>query len=166
MALLHLSRRHLGDGWMCEGFDGLLWISISLLTASFLAATLLPGSSEILLVALIVQHPDAALLFVLVATVGNTAGSVVNYVLGLWLGRPVAERFPKIVSEEWLERSEVWFNHYGMWTLLFAWVPVIGDPLTVVAGVLRTRFVPFVLLVAAGKSARYLVIAAGVQAFS
>lgn len=144
----------------------MLWASISLLTASFLAATLLPGSSEILLIALIVQYPDEALPFIMVATVGNTAGSVLNYLLGLWLGRPVAERFPKIVSEEWLERSEVWFNHYGMWTLLFAWLPVIGDPLTVVAGVLRTRFIPFLLLVAAGKTARYIAIAAGVRAFS
>ena len=144
----------------------MLWASITLLTASFLAATLLPGSSEILLVALIVQHPDAALLFVLVATVGNTAGSVVNYVLGLGLGRPVAERFPKFVSKESLARAEDWFSRYGMWTLLFAWVPVIGDPLTVVAGVLRTRLVQFVLLVAAGKSARYIAIAAGVRAFS
>ena len=75
-------------------------------------------------------------------------------------------RFPKIASKESLARSEAWFSRYGMWTLFFAWVPVIGDPLTVVAGVLRTRFVPFLLLVAAGKSARYIVIAAGLRAFS
>lgn len=143
----------------------MLWAALSLLTASFLAATLLPGSSEVLLVALIVQYPDAVGTLVLVAAVGNTGGSLVNYALGIWLGRPVAERFPRIVSRNRLEQAEAWFARFGKWTLLFAWLPVVGDPLTVVAGVLRTQIIPFIVLVAVGKLARYLVIAAGVQAF-
>lgn len=142
----------------------MLWAALSLLTASFLAATLLPGSSEVLLVALIVQYPDAVGMLVLLAVVGNTGGSLVNYALGMWLGRPVAERFPRIVSRNRLEQAETWFARHGKWTLLFAWLPVVGDPLTVVAGILRTHMIPFIVLVAAGKLARYFVIAAAVQA--
>lgn len=70
--------------------DKLPWAALSLLTAAFLAATLLPGSSEVLLVALIVHYPDAVGMLVLVAAVGNTGGSLVNCGLGMWLGRPVA----------------------------------------------------------------------------
>ena len=127
--------------------------------------TIILASTPVLLIALIVQYPDAVGLLVLVAAVGNTGGSLVNYALGIWLGRPVAERFPRIVSRNRLEQAEAWFARYGKWTLLFAWLPVVGDPLTVVAGVLRTHIIPFIVLVAVGKLARYLVIAAGVQAF-
>ncbi len=140
--------------------------SLALLTASFLAATLLPGSSEVLLVALIVQYPDSVSTLVLVATLGNTGGSLVNYALGFWVGRQAAERFPSVVSPRRFEQAEGWFGHYGKWTLLFAWVPVIGDPLTVIAGVMRTNLIPFLLLVTAGKLARYLAVVAGVQAFT
>ena len=104
-------------------------------------------------------------MLVLVAAVGNTGGSLVNYGLGIWLGRPVAERFPRIVSRNRLEQAEAWFARNGKWALLFAWLPVVGDPLTVAAGVLRTHIIPFIVLVAAGKLARYLLIAGGVQAF-
>ncbi|MCT7374929.1 YqaA family protein [Chelativorans salis] len=138
--------------------------SFSLFFASFLSATLLPGASELLLIALLTQSPEAAGILVAVAAAGNTAGSAVNYALGYWIGRPVAERLPFILTKKRLEQAEGWFGRYGRWSLLFSWLPIVGDPLTAIAGVLKTGFGPFLVLVALGKTARYMAVAAGVQA--
>jgi len=98
-------------------------------------------------------------LLVAVATAGNTLGSVVNWGLGRyllhWADRPW---FP--FSRAQLARASERFNKYGVWTLLFAWVPVIGDPLTFAAGVLQVRFALFLPLVAVGKGLRYVLIGA------
>ena len=89
-----------------------------------------------------------------VATAGNTLGAVANWALG----RYAATWRTRLTSldEDNFERACRWFNRWGIWCLLFSWLPVIGDPLTLVAGVLRTAFIPFVLLVLVGKAARYL----------
>jgi len=120
-----------------------------MLLSSFLAATLLPLGSEVVLIALIHQQLNVGLL-IAIATLGNVLGSCVNYWLGYWGAN-------KFDSEHYLERFERW----GTWSLLLAWVPVIGDPLTVVAGSMKVRFATFVALVTAGKLLRYLVIAYG-----
>jgi membrane protein YqaA with SNARE-associated domain len=89
-----------------------------------------------------------------VATAGNTLGAVVNYGIGRYAATWRAGLFS--LDDSTFERACRWFNRWGSWSLLLSWPPVIGDPLTLVAGVLRTAFLPFVLLVLVGKAARYL----------
>lgn len=130
---------------------------LALFASAFLAATILPAQSEALLLALILDDPSAVGWLILVATVGNTLGSVLNW----WLGRYVhhfqdRRWFP--VSKESLHYAEQRFRKYGLWSLLLSWVPIIGDPLTVIAGILRVPFRTFLLLVGIAKGARYLVI--------
>jgi len=130
-----------------------------LFLTAFLAATLLPLSSEAVLAALgNASGFDVALLFA-IATLGNTLGAVVNWTLGRyclhWAGR---RWFP--FSEDQLSRAGERFRHYGIWSLLFAWLPIVGDPLTFAAGVLRVPFLPFVILVGFGKAARYAAVLA------
>lgn len=130
---------------------------LSLLGVSFLAATVVPGSSEVMLVAMVFQHPDNVATLLLIATVGNTAGSAVNWVLGRWLQRFSGRRwFPATQSQ--LDTASRWFNKYGIWSLLLAWLPIVGDALTVIAGALRVNIYAFVALVAIGKAARYVAV--------
>lgn len=128
----------------------------SVFVTGFVAATLLPASSEILLLALFQQGYIPWLLW-LAATTGNTLGSCVNWYLGREILRFQHKRwFP--VGAEQLQRAETQFKRYGRWTLLLAWLPVVGDPLTFIAGSLRMRFDLFVVLVALGKGLRYAAI--------
>lgn len=134
-----------------------------LFLASFLAATILPLSSEVVLGYLLI-HDFCPYSIVLVATSGNVLGSVVNYGLGV-LGSGIF--FQKVlgISNLEIEKAESRFKKYGFFSLLFAWVPVIGDPLTVVAGILKIKFSIFLFLVGLGKFARYVFIAWAVLAF-
>ena len=129
---------------------------LGLFVAAFLAATILPLSSEVVLTALLLNGLSPAAL-VLVATIGNVLGSIVNYGLGYWAGQELIRRWLKMTEKE-LVSAEQRFTKYGLLSLLFAWVPIIGDPITVVAGILRINLLWFILLVAAGKLARYVVI--------
>lgn len=136
-----------------------------LFLSALLSATLLPGSSEALLVALLLAGGQPPLALFLAATAGNVLGSLVNWLIGLSVERFRSRRwFP--VSERDMARAQRWFARYGLWSLLLAWLPIIGDPLTLVAGVMRVRLLPFLLLVTAGKAARYLAVihAAGFMA--
>ncbi len=130
---------------------------LGLFLASFLAATILPFSSEVVLGVLLVNGLNPAAT-VLTATSGNVLGAVVNYGLGL-LGSGVVFKRILRLSEPEIQQAEKRFKTYGVFSLLFAWVPVIGDPLTVVAGLLRINFPLFLLLVTLGKGIRYLLIA-------
>ena len=132
---------------------------VGLFLAALLAATILPAQSEALLAALIAGGAHPVWLLIAVASTGNILGAVINWGLGrgLTLYRD-RKWFP--VSQKALARAEGWYHRYGRWSLLFSWVPVIGDPLTVIAGSLREPFVGFLVLVAIGKIGRYLVIAA------
>jgi membrane protein YqaA with SNARE-associated domain len=127
-----------------------------LFVSAFAASTILPMSSEVVLAGLAVADPTDAWLLLAVATTGNTLGAVVNWALG----RYAATWRTRLTSldEAKFERACRWFNRWGIWCLLLSWLPVIGDPLTLVAGALRTAFIPFVLLVLVGKAARYLFI--------
>jgi membrane protein YqaA with SNARE-associated domain len=138
---------------------GPLFVQGALFVSAFLSATLLPGSSEALLVALILRGGFDPIVLVLIATVGNTLGSLFNWACGRWLmHRSDARWFP--VSERHLGRARCWFQRFGLPSLLLAWVPVVGDALTLVAGLLGVRWAPFVVLVGLGKLARYGVVAA------
>ena len=124
--------------------------------SAFFAATILPFYSEFTLLGLLVQgEPPAALL--LVATVGNTLGSVVNWVLGRYLLHFKDRRW-FYFSDRQIERGQAWFNRYGFWTLLLAWMPIGGDALTLIAGIMRVPLITFLVLVAIGKSVRYMAV--------
>ncbi|WP_275692701.1 YqaA family protein [Rheinheimera hassiensis] len=128
----------------------------SLFCSGLLAATLFPASSEIVLLALLQQGYNPLWLFI-AATAGNTLGSCVNWYLGLKLLNFQHKRW-FAVSAAALSRAQQQFQRFGSWSLLFAWLPVVGDPLTFVAGVLKVRFKVFLLLVLVGKAARYAIL--------
>ncbi len=130
----------------------------ALFLAAFLAATLLPAQSELALGGLILagHHPVWAL--IAAAALGNTLGSCVNWFLGAHLARLRGRKwFP--IKKEALERARKWYGRYGRWSLLLSWAPIIGDPLTLAAGLLREPFPSFLALVAAAKTGRYLAVA-------
>ncbi|OOY64674.1 YqaA family protein [Solemya velum gill symbiont] len=129
---------------------------IGLFVAAFLAATILPLSSEALLSTLLLSGLSPVAL-VIVATTGNALGSLTNYALGYWGSKEVIKQWLKVSEEEFI-KAEQRFVKYGLFSLLFAWVPIIGDPLTMIAGVLRIRLLWFLILVTAGKLMRYIVI--------
>ncbi len=130
---------------------------LGLFLSAFLAATILPLSSEIVLSFLLLSGLDPVLLVAL-ATVGNVLGSLVNYAIGFWGSIFVINKILR-VSEAQFEKSEQRFRKFGAWSLLFAWVPIIGDPLTLIAGVLKVNIVWFLVLVILGKLGRYIVVA-------
>ena len=132
-------------------------IYLSLFVISFIAATILPFSSELTLAGLVATSNYDNLLLLIVASLGNVLGSVVNWILGFY-SRDLSTKkwFP--FKDEQIEKSSKWFNKFGRWSLLFAWVPFIGDPLTIVAGLFRVKFLEFLILVSIGKVGRYLVI--------
>lgn len=122
--------------------------------AAFLAATLLPFYSEIVLVSMAYDGEIEWVWLWLAASLGNTGGACVNWWLGRYLLHFEGRRwFP--VKREALHLAQERFQRYGQWTLLLSWLPVGGDALTVAAGVLKVHFVPFVLLTGIGKGARY-----------
>ncbi|OZB67363.1 YqaA family protein [Stenotrophomonas acidaminiphila] len=131
---------------------------LGLFFAALLAATLVPAQSETVLVGLLVAgHP--AWLLIAVASAGNVLGSVINW----WLGRGLLhfrERrwFP--VSAQALARAQARYQRFGSWSLLLSWVPIIGDPLTLAAGVMKEPLWRFLLLVTLAKTGRYVVLAA------
>ena len=132
-------------------------IYLSLFAISFLAATILPFSSELTLAGLIATSDYDNLLLLIVASFGNVLGSLVNWALGSYSRNLTTKKwFP--FKETQIERSSKWFRKFGKWSLLFTWVPVVGDPLTLVAGILRVKFIDFIILVAIGKVSRYLIV--------
>jgi membrane protein YqaA with SNARE-associated domain len=132
-------------------------IYLSLFGISFLAATILPFSSELSLAGLISTSNFNNTLLLIAASLGNILGSVVNWLIGFYSRNFTSKKwFP--FNETQITRSSKWFEKFGKGSLLFAWVPILGDPLTLVAGLLRVRFLDFIILVAIGKVSRYLVV--------
>ncbi|MEE4820701.1 YqaA family protein [Pseudomonas alliivorans] len=130
-----------------------------LFMAALGAATLLPMQSETVLAGMLLSQAYPAAVLLLVATAGNVLGSVLNWLLGRSIIRLRHKRwFP--ASEAQLEKAQRFYLTYGYWSLLLSWVPLIGDPLTVIAGVLREPLWRFVLIVTLAKGARYLMVAA------
>ena len=132
-------------------------IYISLFFISFLAATIIPFSSEVGLASLLKLNLYNDLLLLISASVGNILGSCVNWYLGI-CSRTFEKRkwFP--FDKKNLSKSSNWFEKYGKWSLLLSWLPVIGDPITFIAGTMKTKFKTFIFLVSISKFSRYLVI--------
>jgi membrane protein YqaA with SNARE-associated domain len=125
---------------------------------AFLAATVLPAQSELGLAGLILSGDYSVPILIGVASVGNTLGAVVNWGLGRGIDKYHDRKwFP--VSPRQLEKATRWYHKYGRWSLLLSWVPIIGDPLTLAAGVLREPLTTFLALVVVAKTARYIVVA-------
>ncbi|MCD1262889.1 hypothetical protein B5M44_01120 [Shinella sumterensis] len=130
-----------------------------LFLAAFIAATILPAQSEAVLVGLLAAGSRSPSLLIIVAGTGNVLGSVVNWLLGRGIERYRHARwFP--VNAASLEHAGNWYRKYGWWSLLLSWAPIIGDPLTVAAGIMREPFFRFLLVVSIAKFGRYLLLAA------
>ena len=128
-----------------------------LLVISFLAATILPLSSELILSTMLLTDTFDKFLLLIVASFGNIFGSSINWYLGKKILIFKDKRwFP--ASERQIARSEIYFKKYGIWSLLLAWMPIIGDPLTIIAGVLNVKFYTFITLVSISKISRYIFI--------
>ena len=137
---------------------------VTLFFISFFAATILPVSSELTLVGMLSAKSYESYLLLFFASLGNILGSCVNWYLGI--------HFIKFQNKKWfpfsqngISKASFWFNKYGQWSLLFAWVPLIGDPLTFIAGTLKTNFIKFLLFVSFGKIARYCIVIYSVDKF-
>lgn len=131
--------------------------------AAFVAATLLPAQSEAVFVGLLAARTVDPLALFLVACLANTVGSVLNWWLGSVIARGGIERLPQRLRPDpaGLEKAQRLFARYGWPSLLLAWLPIVGDPLTFVAGTLNYPLGRFVLLVFIGKAARYGALWAG-----
>ena len=124
---------------------------------SFLAATLIPLGSEWLVVAMLIDRHDP-ILTVSVATLGNCLGACTTYLIGRYGGEWLTENLLRI-DKAAREKAERYYSRYGAWSLLMSWLPVIGDPICLVAGILRVGFRRFSLLVLTGKLGRYATLA-------
>jgi len=135
-----------------------LEVYLSLFASSLLAATLIPAQSEAVLVGSIVLIPDAVVLLVAVASVGNVLGALINWILG----RFFSARCARMYNEEpgSVRRAAHWYQRWGWISLFASWVPFIGDPLTFCAGIMREPLWRFLLVVTFAKTARYVVLAA------
>ncbi len=139
------------------------WSLAGMAGAAFIAATLLPAQSEAVFVGLLAAKSVDPLALFLTASLANTAGSVLNW----WLGRLIARRGVEVLPARLrpdpirFEQAQGWFARFGWPSLLFAWLPIVGDPLTFVAGTLNFPLARFVLLVLPGKAARYAALWAG-----
>lgn len=139
----------LGPEWMAWGLPGLF-------LASFLAATVLPFSSEAVLLALAAAGGDTLMLFG-VATAGNSLGGFTNYGIGRWLPADRLIRWTRIdasKAQQWMAMVQ----RRGSWAALLCWLPVIGDPIAIALGLCRSALLPTALFMVAGKAARYAVL--------
>lgn len=140
-------------------------IYLGLFLSAFIAATLLPAFSELSFAAALTQSEASPLGLFLAVSTGNILGAIVNWWLGRYLSHHSGKKwFPFKPAS--IEKASLQFNKYGHWSLLFAWLPIVGDPLTFVAGILKTPFRTFLLFVSIGKTARYAVIWASVTTFA
>jgi len=123
----------------------------SLFASSFLSATLLPGNSEVVLVAMLLSGVSQPWLLVLIATMGNSLGGLTNVILGRF--------FPLREKSRWQEKAVGWLKRYGAATLLLSWMPVIGDLLCLLAGWMRISWGPVLFFLCLGKALRYVLLA-------
>lgn len=127
---------------------------LGLFAAAFAAATIIPFQSEVVFVALQVAGRVPVTWLIIVASIGNTLGALVNYYIGFGITRFEGKRwFPATPAQ--MARAEVWFQRWGVWVLLVSWLPG-GDVMTVMAGVMRTRVWVFMILVGIAKTSRYV----------
>ena len=131
------------------------WGLLGLFISSFISSTLLPGGSEAVLAALRINDAHDPLSLLAVATAGNTLGGLSSWLIGFLLAR----RWPtqKLLTPE-QQRASNWLEKHGSPILLLSWLPIVGDPLCLVAGWLKINFWYSLLFIAVGKAARYGVI--------
>ena len=142
----YLAPMELGPAWMEWGLLGLF-------LACFLAATILPFSSEAVLLGMAAMGGEPMTLL-LVATTANTLGGLTNYGIGRWIpSERLAE--PSGIAPEKAERWKGFARRYGSWAALLCWLPVVGDPIALALGLVRSSFIPTAVLMALGKAARY-----------
>jgi membrane protein YqaA with SNARE-associated domain len=137
---------------------------IALFFISFFAATILPVSSEITLFGMLSFGTYNKLLLLFFASIGNILGSCVNWYLGIHVLRFQSKKWFPFSSTQLNKYSNL-FKKYGAWSLLFSWVPIIGDPLTFVSGVFKTNFTKFLILVSIGKVTRYIAVIYSINLF-
>lgn len=134
-----------------------------LFLAAFVAATLLPGQSEVVLLAMVLTELHPVWLLIGVASAGNVLGSLVNWAIGRFLMRYSGhKRFPFTTQQ--ITQAQGWYGRWGWMSLWASWVPVIGDPLTLAAGIMRERFWRFMLVVSMAKAGRYIILVMIAQA--
>lgn len=126
-----------------------------LFLSAFGAATLLPLQSEAVLLGLLVQNKQHAVLLIAVASLGNILGSCVNWYLGLKIEHYKNKKWFPVSADKMLKAQKT-YQKYGYWSLLLSWVPIIGDPITLIAGLLKENFARFLLMVSIAKIGRYL----------
>lgn len=126
-----------------------------LFLSALVAATILPMQSEAVLVGLLAGGSLSPVLLVTVASLGNIMGSLINWFIGRGIEH-YRDRAWFPARESALARAQNWYGRYGKWSLLFSWLPIVGDPLTLVAGVMREPLPSFLILVAIGKIGRYV----------
>lgn len=133
--------------------------------SALLSATILPGTSEAVLLGLLANGAGQPALLIAVASVGNILGSLINWGMGRF--------FQNFKDKPWFplkdatnQRAQAWFARYGIWSLLLSWVPVVGDPLTLVAGIMRVPIWRFLIFVSIGKVLRYTLVVLAWQAWS
>jgi membrane protein YqaA with SNARE-associated domain len=135
----------------------------TLFVNAFVAATLFPALSELTFAGLLKTQTGQPALLLLSVSAGNILGSLVNWLIGIYIINRNTVR-DKFESKPSYKKARKFFNRLGIYSLLFAWLPIIGDPLTFIAGVLKVRFWPFIILVSIGKVTRYAFIMIAVQA--
>jgi len=134
-------------------------VYLTMFASAFLAATVFPAQSELVLIGFLTADSHSVIALLAAACTGNVLGSVVNYYLGLGI-QTFREKSWFPASESQLERARNFYRRYGKWSLLLAWMPIIGDPLTVIAGVMREPLWSFLVLVTISKVSRYLALTA------
>ena len=137
---------------------------IALFLVSFLAATILPFSSEGFLLLMLVVPFDPTICLV-VASIGNWLGGLTNYFLGLLGKTEILNKWFK-VSKERIVRLELSIQKYGAWSALLCWLPFVGDPIAIALGFFRVKFLPVAVLMLFGKAARYAFIIWVVQSWN
>ena len=130
---------------------------LALFLSAFLAATLIPAQSELGLGYLVINTDYSMLLLVTVASLGNTTGAIINWFIGKGIARSVMHSKKMQPSARY--RTIIrWYKKYGQWTLLLSWAPILGDPITVFAGIFKVPIKTFLLIVALAKTSRYILI--------
>lgn len=132
-----------------------MWTLSALFLAAFAAATLILAQSEAVLVGMLLAETNPVWQLLLVATTGNVLGSLVNWAIGWFLQHRMPVRwFP--ISADQLSRAQGWYANWGWWTLFGSWLPIIGDPLVLAAGLMREPLWRVVLVVTLAKAGRYV----------
>ncbi len=136
-----------------------------LFLSAFLAATLVPAQSELVLGYLVINTDYSMALLVIIASLGNTTGAIINWFIGQGIAKSVM-RLKKVQASPRYRTITGWYAKHGQWTLLLSWAPFIGDPITVIAGIFKVPIKTFVLIVALAKTTRYILIVIFAEKFA